>query len=228
MDKNVNIIVEKLKKIPFCDGIVYAGSRIEVDFVATSDYDFTVLISKGKSYYKIFLYKGLLVDICCATAEVINKQDFRRDKVANPELSIIAHGEIVFDKSGQMSAIQKKAKKVWALGPKSDPKEAGHLCAIFLHRLNKPDTELAYHSWNVIMDKTVRLFFELHKVWLPKFLKVEDNIKEIDKDFFKLYEKAYLSNSKGRIDLTKQMLQYLVKKFNLPQTREIYLRKSEN
>lgn len=228
MDKNVNIIVEKLKKIPNCEGIIYSGSRTDGDFVATSDYDFTVLISKGKSYYKIFWYKNLLVDICCATAEVINKQDFKRDKIANPELSIIAHGEIVYDKSGKMSTIQKKAKKVWGLGPKNDTKEAGHLCTIFLHRLNKPNSQFAYHSWNVIMDKTVRLFFELHKVWLPKSLKVESKIKEIDRDFFKLYEKIYLANSKGRIKLTKQVVKHLVKKFNLPQTGEIYFPKDEN
>lgn len=221
MDKNVNLIVEKLKKIPYCEGIVYSGSRTDGDFVATSDYDFTVLISKGKSYYKIFRYKNLLVDICCATQEVIAKNDFRRDKVANPELSIIAHGEILFDKSDQMKAIQKKAQNVWKLGPTNNIKEAGHLCTIFLHRLNKPNSESAYHSWNVIADKTVRLFFELHRVWLPKFLKIESTIKEIDRDFFKLYEKIYLANSKDRIKSTKQMIQHLVKKFNLPQTGEI-------
>lgn len=76
MNKNVNIIVEKLKKIAYCEGIVYSGSRTDGDFVATSDYDFTVLIGKGKSYYRIFRYKNLLVDICCATAEVIKKKIF--------------------------------------------------------------------------------------------------------------------------------------------------------
>lgn len=228
MDKNVNLIVKKLKKIPHCEGIVYSGSRTDGDFVATSDYDFTVLISKGKSYYKIFRYKNLLVDICYATEKVILKQDFRRDKVANPELSIIAHGEILFDKSGRMKAIQKRAQKVWRLGPTNDIKEAGHLCTIFLHRLNKPASESAYHSWNVIMDKTVRLFFELHKVWLPKSLKVESTINEIDGDFFELYKKIYLANSKNRVKLTKQMVQYLVKKFKLPKTGEIYFPKDEN
>ncbi len=228
MDKNVNLIVEKLKKIPYCEGIVYSGSRTDGDFVITSDYDFTVLISKGKSYYKIFRYKNLLVDICCTTEKVILKQDFRRDKVANPELSIIAHGKILFDKSGRMKVIQKKAQKTWKLGPTNDIKEAGHLCAIFLHRLNKPNSELAYHSWNVIMNKIVRLFFELHKMWLPKSLKIESDINEIDGDFFKLYRKIYLANSKNRVRLTKQMIQYLVKKFKLPQTGEIRFPKDEN
>ncbi len=228
MDKNVNLIIDRLKKIPYCEGIVYSGSRTDGDFVATSDYDFTVLISKGKSYYKIFRYKNLLVDICCATQRVIAKQDFRRDKIANPELSIIAHGEIVFDKSSQMKAIQKKAQRVWKLGPTNNIKEAGHLCTIFLHRLNKPNSESAYHSWNVVMDKTVRIFFELHKIWLPKSLKIESTIKEIDGDFFKLYKKIYLADSKNRVKLTKQLIQYLIKKFNLPQTGEIYFSKDEN
>jgi predicted nucleotidyltransferase len=228
MDSNVNLIVERLKKISYCEGIVYSGSRTDGDFVATSDYDFTVLVSKGKSYYKIFRYKNLLVDICCATEKVIIKQDFRRDKVANPELSIIAHGEILFDKAGQMKAIQKKAQRVWKLGPKNDIKEAGHLCTIFLHKLNKPRSDSAYHSWNIIMDETVRLFFELHKVWLPKPLKVESTINEIDGAFFKLYKKIYLADSKNRVQFTKQMIQYLIKKFDLPQTCEIYFLKDEN
>ena len=100
MDKKINLIIEKLKKIPYCEGIIYAGSRIEGDFTATSDYDFTVLIGRGKSYYKRFYYKNLLVDICSVTAEIIEKQDFKRDEVSNAELFIIAYGKIVFDKSG--------------------------------------------------------------------------------------------------------------------------------
>ena len=138
MDNKVNLIIEKLKKIPYCEGIIYAGSRIEGDFTATSDYDFTVLIGRGKSYYKRFYYKNLLVDICSVTAEIIEKQDFKRDEVSNAELFIIAYGKIVFDKSGQMKTIQKKAKKIWTLGPKkytkNDFKEAGYLCAEFLHK----------------------------------------------------------------------------------------------
>ena len=116
MDKNVNVIIEKLKKIPFCEGIIYAGSRVEGDFSDSSDYDFTVLVGKGESYYETYRYKGLLVDICCATAEVIERNDLVRNKIANAELSILANGEIVFDKSGEMVSIQKKAKKIWKLG----------------------------------------------------------------------------------------------------------------
>jgi hypothetical protein len=78
------------------------------------------------------------------------------------------------------------------------------------------------------MDETVRLFFELHKVWLPKPLKVESTINEIDGAFFKLYKKIYLADSKNRVQFTKQMIQYLIKKFDLPQTCEIYFLKDEN
>ena len=228
MNKNVNLIVEKLKKIPYCEGIIYSGSRKDGDFVATSDYDFTVLINKGKSYYKIFRYKNLLVDICCTTAEIINKHDLQRDKISNPELSIIAHGEIVFDKSGQMKSIQKKAKKVWLLGPTNNVKEAGYLCTSFLHKLNKPNSKLAYNSWIEIMNKTIKIFFELHKTWLPKPLKVENTINKIDQRFFKIYKEIYLTNSVTRIELTKKLIKYLIKKFKLPQTGEIYFSKDEN
>lgn len=53
----INTIVTKLKKIPCCEGIIFAGSRNEGDYNENSDYDFTVLISSGKSYYKIFKYE---------------------------------------------------------------------------------------------------------------------------------------------------------------------------
>lgn len=228
MDKNVNLIIEKLKKIPYCEGIVYSGSRKYGGFTTTSDYDFTVLINKGKSYYKIFRYKKFLIDICCATEKVIIKQDFQRDKIENPELSIIANGEIVFDKVGRMKEIQKKAQKLWKLGPTNDVKEAGYLCTIFLHKLNKPNNESTYYSWTIIMDKIVKLFFELNKVWLPKSFNVENAINEIDGNFFKLYKKIYLTNPKGRIRLTKKLIQYLIKKFKLPQTGEIYFPKDGN
>ncbi len=56
MNENLEIMVEKLKKIPNCEGIIYSGSRLEGDFIESSDYDFTVLINKGKSYYRIFTY----------------------------------------------------------------------------------------------------------------------------------------------------------------------------
>jgi len=228
MNKNESLIIEKLKKIPHCVGIIYAGSRIEGSFTETSDYDFTVLIDKGESYYKIFYYKDLLIDVCCATAEIINKQDFDRNKVANAELFILANGKIVFDKAGQMNTIQKKAKKVWALGPIKDKKEAGYLCTMFLYTLSKKKSELAYYEWTVITNKLVKLFFELHNVWLPQSFQVETKIKGLDGDFFKLFEMAYRSSAEHKVNSTKQMIKYLIKKFNLPQTREIYFSKDEN
>ena len=228
MNKDESLIIEKLKRIPYCIGIIYAGSRIEGNYTETSDYDFTVLIEKGESYYKIFYYQDLLIDVCCATIEVIIKQDFDRNKVANAELFILAYGKIVFDKIGQMSAIQKQAKKIWALGPIKDKKEAGYLCTMFLYTLNKEKSELAHYEWNVITNKAVKLFFELHNTWLPKPFQIETKIKELDRDFFKFFEMAYLSKLEDRINLTKKMIEYLIKKFNLPQTREIYFLKDEN
>lgn len=232
MDKNVNLIVEKLKKNPYCEGIVYAGSRIEGDFVATSDYDFTVLISHGKSYYKIFRYKNLMVDICCTTEKVIVKKDFIRDKISNAELYIIAQGEIVYDKSGRMDAVQKKAKKVWALGPKKlaqkDLIEAGYACTTYLQKLSKKDSEKDFYLWNYIMQRTTTLFFKLHSIWQPKFSNVENTIKKVDGNFFKLYNKVRYAKINARVNTTKKMIEYLVNKFNLPRTGEIYFLKDKN
>ncbi|MBU2566275.1 nucleotidyltransferase domain-containing protein [Patescibacteria group bacterium] len=232
MDSNVNLIVEKLKKIPYYEGIIYAGSRIEGDSSRTSDYDFTVLVSQGKSYYRTFRYKGLMVDICCATEKVIAKNDLVRDRISNAELYIIAHGEIVYDKSGKIKAIQNKAKKVWGLGPKKlsrkDLIEAGYICTVYLHKLSKKDSENAFYLWNEIMQKTTELFFELHNIWQPKFFLVEKAIKVTDRDFFKLYKKIYIADSADRVKLTKKMIKYLVEKFKLPQSGEMYFSKDEN
>ena len=232
MDKNVNLIVEKLKKNPYCEGVVYAGSRIEGDYIATSDYDFTVLVSQGKSYYKIFKYKNLMVDICCATEKVIIKKDLVRNRISNAELYIIAHGEIVYDKSDRMNAIQKKAKKVWAIGPKKptqkDLIEAGYACTVYLQKLSKKDSGEAFYLWNEIMQKITKLFFELHNIWQPKFLNIESTIKNVDGNFFKLYDKVRYAEAPSRISTTKKLIEYLIKKFNLPQTGEIYFLKDEN
>jgi len=230
IDKNVNIILEKLKKIPYCEGIIYTGSRLEGNFSKNSDYDFTVLISQGKSYYKIFNYKNLLVDICCATEKIIKEQDITKEKISNPELSIIANGNIIFDKSGKMKKIQKQAQKIWKSGPnkltKKDLAEIGHLCNTFLHKLSKDKSDEAYYYWNEIMKKMVIMFFELHQTWQPKFFEIEKNINKLDSNFFVLYKKANTSkDNKTKIKMTKKMIEYLVKKFKLPETGEIYFSK---
>ncbi|PJE75594.1 hypothetical protein COV04_04175 [Candidatus Uhrbacteria bacterium CG10_big_fil_rev_8_21_14_0_10_48_11] len=111
------------------------------------------------------------------------------------------------------------------LGPVNNLKEVGHLCTIFLHRLNKPKSDSAYYSWNVIIDKTVRIFFELHKVWLLKFLNVEHAIDEVDQNFYKLYKKIYLAHPTERVKLTEKLVHYLIEKLNLPQTGEIFFPK---
>ena len=41
-----------------------------------------------------------------------NNTDFNSNKVANAELSILAHGKIVFDKTGQMNTVQKKGQEI--------------------------------------------------------------------------------------------------------------------
>lgn len=219
-------IVELLKKTPFCEGIIYSGSRADGDFSKTSDYDFIVLIGKGKSYFKIFRYKGILVDISCSTAKVLDKLDIVRSKIANSELNILAYGKILYDKSGKMKSIQQKAKKVWMLGPKkytkNDLKEAGYVCFNSVHKLSKRGSELSYDSWDEIMGKITKLFFELHSKWKPKSSLREESIKKIDRNFFKLYEKVYRATPKMRIDATKRMIFYLVKKFKLPQTGESF------
>ncbi|MDD2656708.1 MAG: nucleotidyltransferase domain-containing protein [Patescibacteria group bacterium] len=230
IDKNVNIILEKLKKIPNCEGIIYAGSRVDGDFSKNSDYDFTVLISQGKSYYKIFNYKNLLVDICCATEKIIKEQDLNRKETSNPELAIIANGNIIFDKSGQTKKIQNKAKQIWKLGPnkptKQDLVEAGYLCTTFLHKLSKKNSDQAFYHWNDVMKKMLNIFFKLHYTWQPKFFEVENTIKNIDSNFFKIYKKVYNDkNQQIKIQSTKKLIKYIVKKFNLPQTGEVYFPK---
>ena len=227
MDHIVSTIVEKLKKIPFCQGIIYAGSRAEGDFVTTSAYDFTVLTARGKTYFTVFKYKGHNVDAPVGIEKEISRRDINRDKVANPELAILAHGEILYDTGDRMRAIQKKAQRVWKLGPKKytrrDYQEAGYLCMIFLHKLSKKHSDRAFHSWNEVMDKMTRMFFALHRAWMPKPTLRENRIKEIDQHFFTLYTRAYTASAQTRVAATKNMIRYVVKKFDLPQTGDVYL-----
>ncbi len=226
MNKNIDTIVKKLRTIPFCEGIIYSGSRFDGDHLKSSDYDFVVLIKKGTSYFRIFRYKNFLIDISCSTAQVLSKEDIVREKIGNSELHILAHGEILFDTANKMKKLQQKAKRIWKLGPKkytkNDLKEAGYLCFNSLHKLSKQNAELSHSSWNQIMAKITKLFFEIHSEWMPKDSLREKKIKEIDKKFYSLYEKAYTSSSKERIKNTKMLIKHLVKKFKLPQTGESY------
>ncbi|MFH1089236.1 MAG: nucleotidyltransferase domain-containing protein [Candidatus Uhrbacteria bacterium] len=130
MAQDLETILTHLKKLPFCEGIIFSGSRLEGAHSSDSDYDFTVLISEGKSYYKIYKYKKYLVDICCATAEVIKEKDLTNKRIANAELHILASGQILFDKFGNLKKIQTAAKKIWKNGPaklsKKDIVETGY------------------------------------------------------------------------------------------------------
>lgn len=232
MNEKLKVMVDKLKKISYCEGIIYAGSRLEGDFIESSDYDFTVLISQGKSYYKIFTYKDFIIDICCATEKVIKEQDISNTKISNPELGIIANGVILFDKNGKMLDIQKQAKKAWKNGPKKnsqkDLQEITHLLTIFLHKLSKKDAENAYTFSSEVINKTVKIFFQLHNVWQPKPFNIENSIKEIDEIFFNLYEELNNSTSKKKIELMKKIILYLMDKFWLDKSFDFYCVKSEN
>lgn len=232
MNENLKIMVDKLRKIPNCEGIIYAGSRLEGDFIESSDYDFTILISQGKSYYKIFTYKDFIIDICCATEKVIKEQDISNNKVSNPELGIIANGVILFDKKGKMLDIQKQAKKVWKNGPKKnnqkDLQEITHLLTLFLHKLSKKDAENAYTFSSEVINKTVKIFFQLHSVWQPKPFNIEDSIKVIDETFFNLCKELNNSIGKNKIELMKKMILYLIDKFSLEKSFDFYCIKSEN
>ena len=226
---NLNEIVKKLKQIPYCEGIIFAGSRREGDHDKNSDYDFTVLISKGKSYYSIFRYKNLLVDICVATEDVIAKQDLVRRRIANPELGIIVFGEIQYDKSGNMKRLQNAARVVWKRGPDKmttqDKNEAGYLFATFTHKLEKDKDGVAYYSLNEVIKKTIPLFFRLHGAWQPKFFEVEPTLRKIDPIFFKLYRRMNQAVGTKRVKTMIEMLKYLTKKYKLPNTGEIYIKK---
>lgn len=228
MEKELKIIVEKLKKIPDCEGIVFCGSRVEGDFSKDSDYDFTVLVSKGKSYYKIFKYKKYLVDVCVATFDVIKKQDLVRSRLSNAELHIIASGQILYDKYGKMKSLQKKAKAIWLKGPKIiTPKlKSAYQCTNFLHKLEKDTTGTAYFSLNQIITKTVLLFFELNNSWQPKAFNVEKEIKKLDPKFLTIYNTVWNAQGLKRVKAAVRLIRYLMERFNLSETEEIYTAKS--
>jgi predicted nucleotidyltransferase len=232
MNENLKLMVGRLKKIPNCEGIIYSGSRLEGDFIESSDYDFTVLISQGRSYYKIFTYKDFIIDICCATEKVIKEHDISNSKVSNPELGIIANGVILFDKNGKMLDLQKKAKKVWNNGPKKntqkDLQEITSLLTGFFHKLSKQGAEDAYTFSSEVINKTIKIFFQLHRVWQPKPFNIEDSIREIDEIFFNLYKEMSNSTGKKKIELMKKMILYLMDKFSLEKSFDLYFVKSEN
>ncbi len=131
-----------------------------------------------------------------------------------------------------MLDIQKKAKKIWKIGPKKntqqDLQEMTHLLSIFLHKISKKDAEFAYTFSSDVINKTVKIFFQLHRVWQPKPFDIEDSIKEIDEIFFNFYKKVNNSTSTEKINLIKEMIVYLIDKFSLKESFDYYCVKSEN
>ncbi len=233
MTQDLETILAHLKKLPFCEGIIFSGSRLEGAYSPDSDYDFTVLVSKGKSYYKIYKYKKYLIDICCATAGVIKEKDLTNKRVANAELHILTNGQILFDKFSNLEKIQTAAKKIWKNGPaklsKKDIVEIGYAFKTYTDDLkNSIEKNLdGFYLQNYVIQNVVKFFFKLYKKWQPRPRDVEQEIQKIDIRFWKLYKEANISVNKGRSAKIIKMIEYLVKKFSLPQTGEIYFLKGD-
>ncbi|MFH1252879.1 MAG: hypothetical protein V1664_00910 [Candidatus Uhrbacteria bacterium] len=231
LNQNLEIISTYLKKIPFCEGVIFSGSRLKGTHSANSDYDFTVLISQGKAYYKIWQYKNYLIDICCATAKVIKEKDLTNERVANAELYILASGQILFDKFGNLKKLQTTAQKIWKNGPKkitkNDTIEIGYAFKTYtgdLKNLIEKNFD-GYYFQNYVIQNVTKFFFKLHKEWQPRPRDIEQRIQIIDRIFWKLYKEVNVSINKNRSIKIIKMIEYLVKKFKLPQTGEIYFLK---
>jgi predicted nucleotidyltransferase len=228
MDKTLETILKRLKKIPFCEGIVFSGSRLEGRHSPNSDYDFTVLISKGKSYYRIWRLEGYIVDICAATAKVIAEKDLTNERIANPELYILSHGKILYDRFGNLEKIQTKAKKVWSRGPKNlskkDIAEIGYVLKALSDDIKSASgSSIPPHFLlNETLKRLGTMFFELYGEWQPRARGVESAMKKMDTSFFRLYRKA---SSRPTPKTVLKLVLYLVRKFGLPQTGEIYYTK---
>jgi hypothetical protein len=231
MNQDLETILAYLKKIPFCEGIIFSGSRLEETHSAESDYDFTVLISKGKSYYKIWKYKKYTIDICCATDEIIKGKDLTNERFSNAELYILASGQILFDKFGNLKKIQTVAKKIWNNGPKKITKndiiEVGYAFKTYADDLKSSMNKNldCFYFQNYVIYNVVKFFFKLYKNWQPRPRDIEQTIQKIDKHFWKLYKEANISINKDRSAKIIKMIEYLIKKFKLPQTGDIFFEK---
>lgn len=230
-DSGIKTILPMLKKIPHCEGIIFSGSRLTGTQTKNSDYDFTVLISKGKSYYKIWEYKGYMVDICCVTYDKAKEKDLVKTRTSNAELFILATGLIVFDKYGNMKKIQDESKKIWKSGPakisKNDITEIGYAFKTYIDDL-KSSVEKnidCYYYQNYVIYNVVKFFFKLYREWQTRPRDIEQEIQRIDVRFWKLFKDANSSMDKDRTIKIIVMIKYLVKKFNLPQTGYIYFEK---
>jgi len=227
----MKIILPILKKIPYCEWIVFNGSRLHGIYTKDSDYDFTILISKGKSYYKARDYKGLKVDVCCTTYDVIKEQNLVRTNNSNAQLYILTTGLIVFDKCGDMKKLQNEARKIRNKWPekitKKDVIEIGYFFTSYIHDLKssaEKNIDSHYHK-NYVMLNVVKFFFKLYREWMNKQIYIDKEIQRIDILFWKLYKDVNMSTNENKTSKIISMINYLVKKFNLPQTGFIYVEK---
>ncbi|MFH0891941.1 MAG: hypothetical protein V1867_04130 [Candidatus Falkowbacteria bacterium] len=230
-DEGLGKIVSMLEKIPHCEGIVFNGSRLNGNGNEDSDYDFTVLVSKGESYYKIWRYENCMVDVCCVTLNKVKENDLVKTRNSNAELYIIATGQIVLDKNGKLKEIQDEAKKIWSEGPEqiseAEINEVGYAFKTYLDDIKSLENSgnEGYYFQGYVIQNVVKFFFRLYGKWQTRPRDIEQDIKNIDSGFWELYKDANINIGQDKNIAIIKMLEYLIKKFNLPQTGEIYFEK---
>jgi predicted nucleotidyltransferase len=221
-------IKNQLMEIPFCEGIIFAGSRQNGTPTKESDWDFYVLLEDGaKSFRKTWKYEDTFIETFCNTRESINENELVTNKISNSGIHILATGDIIFDKFGRFAEIQSRAKKLYDDRPpelSGEQKQAmGYTLRMYVDDMKSTEElgQEGYYLQNVVMAYALECFYKLKRKWMVKPRDVEENIKELDSSWGNMYINIFKSPQSEHPNLIVALIEELARINDIPMSGEI-------
>ncbi len=224
-----NDILNKVKAIEGCDGILYTGSRQQGSATTTSDWDFYVLLSnESKSFRRTWIHGNTHIETFCNTLASINENELVTSKISNPALNMLATGTIVFDSHGRLADVQSKAQQIYTAGPPKLDDEALAILGYVIRTLIDDLESLGelsvpgYYLQNGALVTAIESFYKLKQRWMAKPRQVEANLQTIDNHWANLYIEANEAVGTQKTAAIIKLLKALINKHNVVATGEVY------
>lgn len=222
-------ILDQIKAIDGCDGILFTGSRQQGDATSSSDWDFYVLLDdEVASFRKTWIYNGTFIETFCNTLASINEHELITSKISNPALRMLATGTIVQDKSGRLVEVQARAKQMYSDKPPELDDEAklvlGYTLRAIVDDLESLE-ELSvegYHLQNTALVAAVENLYRLEQRWMAKPRQIEQDIASIDANWSELYATANKATGRKKTEAIISLLESLMAKHNINSSGEVY------
>ncbi|OGC82079.1 MAG: hypothetical protein A2V81_02920 [Candidatus Abawacabacteria bacterium RBG_16_42_10] len=226
-------ILNNLQAIKNNEGILLTGSRVLGKHSKNADWDFHVLLKKGKPRWrKSWKVDDHLLEIFCNDVVAI-KKEFKSDASGGRGVMVFmfASGQIIKDnKQKDLQRLQSLAKRLWKKGPnklsKNDINFISYDIAMYIHDLEDclHDNNAALLLINHAINEFVRYYYRLSNTWLPR---PKDRLQDFlrrSPEMFKIVNEVNDTNSwEEKIHLALRLGHILGKKFKLILDGSLYI-----